>query len=70
MVNDWQYTNEFFTEGFDHYRSGGDIKDCPYNYLSVDQSDSKLVQGEIYRMQEWYAGFRYGFQSDLESKVS
>lgn len=66
MVTEWQYTNEFFTQGVDHYNSGGDIKDCPYDYLSVDQTDSRLIQIEIYKTQEWYAGFRHAYQQKLE----
>ena len=37
-MNEWQFTNQFFLEGKEHYVEGGSIKDCPYNYLSVDQS--------------------------------
>lgn len=67
-MNEWQYTNQFFLEGKEHYVSGGSIKDCPYNYLSVDQSNEKLVQSEHYREREWYAGFHQGFQDNLELK--
>jgi hypothetical protein len=58
MGNDWQYTNQFFEEGKNHYYEGGQIKDCPYNYLHVDQNDDKLVQVEHYRQAEWLSGFR------------
>lgn len=67
-MNEWQYTNEFFIEGIEHYNHGGSIKDCPYDYLDVDQSNVKLVQSELYRQQEWYAGFNHGFQEDLHTK--
>lgn len=58
---EWQYTNQFFEEGQDHYSKGGSIKDCPYNYLDVEQTDEKKVQSELYRQQEWLAGFRCAF---------
>jgi len=57
-MNDWQYTNQFFMEGQEHYSNGGSIKDCPYNYLDVDQSDEKQVQNEHYRQREWIEGFK------------
>ena len=60
-MDDWQYTNQFFEEGRMHYNDGGSIKDCPYDYLNVDQSDEKLVQSELYRMREWLEGFKCGF---------
>lgn len=56
MRNDWQYTNQFFEEGRDHYLSGGSINDCPYNYLSVEEVED--IQWEMYRQQEWLSGFR------------
>lgn len=67
-MNDWQYTNQFFEEGRMHQECGGFIKDCPYNYLSVDQEDEKLVQSEHYRQSEWLAGFHFGFQESLYEK--
>jgi len=67
-MHDWQYTNQFFLEGRNHYDSGGSIKDCPYNYLTVDQSNEKLVQSEHYREREWYAGFHQAFLDSLEAK--
>lgn len=63
MGNDWQYTNQFFEEGKLHYINGGQIKDCPYNYLDVDQSDEKLVQSEHYRQNEWLYGFRCAYNN-------
>lgn len=60
-MNEWQYTNQFFEEGKHHFSYGGEIKDCPYNYLSVEQDDEKKVQTELYRQQEWLAGFRHQF---------
>ena len=60
-MNEWQYTNQFFEEGKQHFSYGGEIKDCPYNYLSVEQDDEKKVQAELYRQQEWLAGFRHQF---------
>ena len=68
MVADWQYTNQFFEEGRDHYASGGTIKDCPYNYLEVDQTNLKLVQNELYRQKEWLEGFRNAH--DLQNSSS
>lgn len=71
MVNDHQFTNQFFEEGRMHQEVGGSIKDCPYNYLSddVDQYDDKAVQTELYRQQEWYAGFHHNFlEKVFESK--
>ena len=58
---EWQYTNQFFEEGRIHYSNGGSIKDCPYNYLDVDQSNEKLVQSEHYRQLEWIEGFKCQF---------
>ena len=65
MTNDWQYSNQFFIEGKEHFESGGAIKDCPYDYLSVDQSNEKLVQSEHYRMREWLCGFRQAYQDSI-----
>lgn len=67
-MNEWQYTNQFFLEGQEHYESGGSVKDCPYDYLFVDQDNEKLVQSELYRQKEWLAGFQHGFQEYLHSK--
>jgi hypothetical protein len=69
-MNDWQYTNQFFEEGRVHYATGGYPKDCPYNYLSdeVDQTNEKEVQAELYRQQEWLAGFHHGYKDQLERK--
>lgn len=67
-MNDWQYTNEYFAEGLEHYQTGGSINDCPYDYLDVDHENEKLVQLELYRQQEWYAGFQHGFQESLHKK--
>jgi hypothetical protein len=76
-MNEWQYTNQFFEEGREHFSSGGEIKDCPYNYLNVDQDDEKKVQSELYRQQEWLAGFRCQFiirndalNSTFEQKIA
>ena len=69
-MNEWQYTNQFFEEGKHCFEIGGIIKDCPYDYLSVDQSNEKLVQSEHYREREWYAGFHHGFHQSLELKKS
>ena len=71
-MNEWQYTNQFFEEGREHFSNGGEIKDCPYNYLSVEQDDEKKVQSELYRQQEWLAGFRCQFtirNNSLNSKM-
>lgn len=73
MTNDWQYTNQFFEEGKDHYANGGSINECPYNYLDVDQSNEKLVQSEHYRQTEWLSGFRCGHAmhtATLNSKIA
>ena len=67
-MNDWQYTNQFFIEGRLHYESGGSVKDCPYNYLHVNQDDEKIVQAELYRQQEWLAGFQIGYKESLAKK--
>jgi hypothetical protein len=64
---DWQFSNQFFDEGKLHYNNGGSIKDCPYDYLQVDQSNEKLVQIEHYKMKEWYAGFRHGHEIKLKT---
>lgn len=66
MTNEWQYNNQFFEEGKFHFSEGGEIKDCPYDYLKVDQSDEKLVQMEHYRMREWLEGFRFQFENSLK----
>lgn len=67
-MNEWQYTNQFFEEGKLYFSTGGSIKDCPYNYLSVDQDDEKLVQSEHYRQVEWLGGFHFGWKESLEEK--
>lgn len=64
---EWQYTNQFFEEGKIHFINGGQIKDCPYNYLEVDQNDEKLVQSEHYRQNEWITGFKCAFSSQAAS---
>jgi hypothetical protein len=69
-MNEWQYTNEFFTQGVEYFNEGGSVKDCPYDYLSVDQDDVKVVQSELYRQKEWLAGFQHGFQESLHQKKS
>jgi len=70
MTNEWQYTNQFFDEGYMHYTNNGSIKDCPYDYLSIeiDQTDDKAVQKELYRQQEWLAGFNHGHKDQLENR--
>ncbi len=70
MANEWQYTNQFFEEGRTYFHTGGSLKDCPYDYLSaeIDQSDDKAVQAELYRQQEWLAGFRHGHSDLLETR--
>ncbi len=67
-MNEWQYTNEFFIEGVEHFQAGGSVKDCPYDYLDVDQDNERLVQSELYRQKEWYAGFQHGYQESLHAK--
>ena len=69
-MNEWQYTNQFFDEGYMHYTTNGYIKDCPYDYLSIeiDQTNEKEVQKELYRQQEWLAGFHQAYKSSLEGK--
>lgn len=69
-MNDWQYNNQFFLEGFDHYNNKGSVNDCPYNYLEVDQDNEKLVQSELYRQKEWLAGFQHGHKEDLHTKMT
>lgn len=68
MGNDWQYTNQFFEEGKLAYVNNGQPKDCPYNYLSVEQDDDKLVQMEYYRQKEWLSGFHYAHKQVLSEK--
>lgn len=67
-MNDWQYSNQFFEEGKLAFLNQDQIKNCPYNYLSVDQEDEKLVQLEHYRQSEWLAGFHFAFQESLYEK--
>lgn len=67
MENDWQYTNQFFEEGREHYLSGGKIDDCPYNYLSVE--DVKEIQWEMYRQTEWLSGFRHSWTNTTFSQA-
>lgn len=69
MTNDWQYTNQFFEEGKDAYLSNVQVKDCPYNYLAVDQDDEKLVQLEYYKQTEWLGGFHYAHKQSLSEAV-
>ena len=64
-MNEWQYTNQFFVEGREHYDSGGSVNDCPYDYLDVDQDDERMVQSELYRQQEWLAGFNLAHRESL-----
>ena len=64
-MNEWQYTNQFFHEGREHYDEGGSVLDCPYNYLHVDQENEKIVQSELYRQQEWLAGFHFAHKESL-----
>ena len=59
-MGEWQYTNQFFEEGREHYEEGGSINDCPYDFKTVDQTNSKLVQSEMYRQEEWISGFKFG----------
>lgn len=68
MGNDWQFTNQFFEEGQIAYHNNGQVKDCPYNYLTVDQDDDKLVQMEYYRQKEWLGGFHYAHAKVLSEK--
>lgn len=67
-MNEWQYSNQFFLEGRLHYETGGSVKDCPYNYLHVEQDNEKVVQAELYRQQEWLAGFQFGYKESLVAK--
>lgn len=69
-MNEWQYTNQFFEEGKIAFESNFQIKDCPYDYLSVDQDNEIKVQQELYRQQEWLAGFHFGFQETLYQKTA
>jgi hypothetical protein len=65
QMNDWQFSNQFFTEGRIHYESGGSVKDCPYNYMDVDQEDERQIQNELYRQKEWLAGFHFQHKESL-----
>jgi len=67
-MSEWQYTNQFFEEGKMAFLNEEEIKNCPYNYLSVDQDDEKKVQWEHYRQSEWLAGFYFGFRESLQEK--
>jgi hypothetical protein len=71
-MNEWQYTNQFFEEGKFHQSSGGSVTDCPYNYLSIEQDDDKKVQSELYRQQEWLAGFHQSYKDKIfrEKKIA
>ena len=53
-MSDWQYTNPFYEEGKQSYLSGGSLRDNPYDYTKVEDKD---VQQELYRQNEWQAGF-------------
>lgn len=66
-MNEWQYTNQFFEEGRIHFGLGGSVKDCPYDYLEVDQDDEKQIQAELYRQKEWLAGFHFQFNENLQA---
>ena len=66
-MNDWQFTNSFFLEGRDSYLSGGSLKDNPYDYKSVEE---KLVQQELYRANEWHAGFYCAYMESIGLKKS
>ena len=68
-MNDWQYTNQFFEEGKNHYDNGGNIKDCPYDYLLVEQEDEKKVQQELYRQREWLEGFRFQHKTIVDKAI-
>lgn len=61
-MNEWQYTNQFFEEGKQHFLIGGNLKDNPYDYTSVEE---KLVQGELYRQNEWHAGFYAEYMNSI-----
>lgn len=70
-MREWQYTNQFFEQGRMHFQEKGSVNDCPYNYLEVDQDNEKLVQSELYRQQEWLAGFQFEFkESLLQEKIA
>lgn len=70
MIDDFQYTNQFFEEGRSHFVIGGSVKDCPYDYLSAEQDDEKQVQNELYRQKEWLAGFHFQYRESLLEKNS
>ncbi len=65
-MNEWQYSNQFFEEGKLAFESSFQIKDCPYDYLSVEQDNESKVQQELYRQQEWLAGFHFAFENSLQ----
>ena len=61
MVNDWQWTNEFFDQGRMSCYSKSK-KSCPYNPSKFeDQND---IDTELYRKQEWLAGYNYQMISE------
>lgn len=68
MPIEHQFTNQFFEEGRIHFCRGGEVKDCPYDYLSVEQDDEKAVQNELYRQKEWLAGFQFQYKESLFEK--
>jgi ribosome modulation factor len=68
MANDWQFTNQFFEEGEVAYLNGISVRECPYNYLSVEQDDEKLVQQEYYRQKEWLGGYHHAYRQALDEK--
>jgi len=56
MTEEWQYSNPFYQDGVLAASSGKTLADCPYDYIRFDEeADIKM---EMYRQQEWYAGFR------------
>ena len=59
---EWQFTNHYFDEGQIAFTEGKQPKDCPYDYLKVDQDDLAALQKEIYKQKEWLAGWRNFFE--------
>jgi hypothetical protein len=61
-MNEWQYTNQFFEEGKHHFINGGSLKDNPYDYTNVEE---RFVQSELYRQNEWHAGFYSEYMNSI-----
>lgn len=55
-MTEYQYDNPFYQSGRLAALMGESINTCPYDYLKFDEELD--IQTEMYRQQEWYAGYR------------